>query len=640
MFGTPVFFLRMVNNPLNVPKLWLLWTGLTIVVVIRVLELIQGGHASGLRRAWVPATAMAVPLSIGWLASPYKGWALFGLYDRFQGLIPYLAVGLLALLVADAFKGKIEEIGWALSFSAGIVGAYAVVQVLGLDPLDWARAGEGTTSDASSTIGNPNFVGGFLAMTLPVAAALLVVRPDRRRLAGVLGALGLGGWIVSFSQGAWAAGLAGLVLSSGLYLARRGRWIKPSAVLVASLIGTAVIGQVALGVATGGGRLVPGTVLLRSEAWQGASSMIADAPLLGRGPNAYAIEGTHHRTQADAIRVGYDYPNDPHSVLLAFATAAGVLGAIGFVSIIVWVGVAARRIEPEDIWGAALIGAIAAYVIQSLVSIDEVSLRVTFWALLGALAAHTAREKQPTPEPAAKGRQKRKRTKREPLRAPIAVGATSLIGLVAVWGSWRFLIADAHAWWGVGDAARGDVVAAASNFDSAISLRGDNEYRRLKGLRLGAQITSAPDRWSDLYPEVRGAFDFLDNYPDVSRIVEQARFLQSAVPLDENAVEESAAAWARAHQLDPLNPLIAVEYTSVLLQLGKAEAANEMLQGYEDVVGNNYPQYWGALALTRLEVGDQAAAEDALSRGLALGPENPWVVAAQQTLSAGEENDG
>lgn len=636
--GVPVIFVRMVNDPINVPKLALIFLGVSLVAAIRAIELLQGASANSLKRAWFPAAAVVVPLLAAWIASPYKGWALFGLYDRFQGLVPYLAVAVMAILVADAFTGKIEQVAWALVISGSVVGFYAVVQVLGLDPLTWARAEE-AASDAGSTIGNPNFTGGFLAMTLPLSVGLWQFQPGNRRTVAILSVLSLSGWVVTFSQGAWAAGGAGVLLTFGVLMANRVPRARVAATVAVFLVAGLVAGQVLFGAIRGPGPFVPGTVLLRAEAWKGAAAMASEDLLLGRGPNAYAIEGAHHRTQADALRLGYDYPNDPHSVFLAMLTSAGVVGAIGFLCLLGWILRRSVRIRDGDILGAAILGAIAAYLVQSLVSIDELSLRFTFWALVGVLGSLTVLEQEPVESSNASVRRKRRNRirKKEPMKYPIAVTAISLGALVSVWLTGRFFIADAYALQGVVHALRGEVKDAQSDLDRALDLRNEVEYRRLYGLRIGAAALQSPESGGSVVEPVKEAFMFLDGLPNVSMLAERARILQAVAVFDDSSLDDSLEVWEQAHRLDPFNPRIGVEMAGVLLQLERSEDARKILEPYADDVGDRFAEYWGALALVRAQAGEERIARDALDRGLALDPQDPWVREAS-LLIEGEES--
>ncbi len=225
--GVPLVFLRFTQDPFNVPKLALLAVGVAIALGIRIVEVALGAPVdlTTLKRIGIPAAAVAVPLIVSWLLSDYRSWALFGNYGRFQGLVPYLLCAVLGILIADAFRDEPERLIKALVIAGAVVGGYAIVQIVGADPFAWQRFG--VARDALSTTGNPNFTGGFLAMCMPLALAFGASDESRRSFAIKAGVVILPGWIVTFSQGAWAAGLTGLVLVGGFLLSRRIRASAP-----------------------------------------------------------------------------------------------------------------------------------------------------------------------------------------------------------------------------------------------------------------------------------------------------------------------------------------------------------------------------------------------------------------------------
>ena len=179
--GVPAFFFRGVVDPFGIPKLALLAVGISVVVALRGMEILQGSTRAGLDRMLIPAAALTLPLVVSWGLSPYRSWALLGAHGRLQGLLPYLFVIVFGILVADAFRGRAGQLAMAMSWAGAIVGGYAAMQTVGLDPFEWSLFGSPT--EAVSTTGNPNFTGGFLGIAMPVAMALVIHDRGRRRVA-------------------------------------------------------------------------------------------------------------------------------------------------------------------------------------------------------------------------------------------------------------------------------------------------------------------------------------------------------------------------------------------------------------------------------------------------------------------------
>lgn len=633
IFLVPLAFHRSTLDQMNVPKLTVLIIGVSLVAALRVIELIQGTDGSDLRRLWIPGGAMATALTVTWLLSPYRGWALFGAYERLQGLIPYLVIITLGVLVADAFGGRVAPVAWTLVASAALVGAYGVLQVLRLDPITWTRPGV-----AVSTVANPNFTGGFLGICLPVALALWFSEPARRKLVLALALPLVAGLIVTFSQGGWAAGLAGSAIVAGAHFRSRIKHARVLALALATVIALAAAGQVGLGVIDRDSRLVPPTVLLRSEAWVGGIRMGVDKLPFGSGPNSYAIEGPQYRMPVDALRINYNYPDDPHNVFLALLSGAGILGALAFLVVAGFTLVTALRWPDAPVLAVGFLGAVFAYFVQSLVSVDEITLRVALWVTLGCWVAARA----PVPEPAAVGskaaRRRKARTRREPLRAPFAVAAVAILGVWgALWGL-GFAVADAQAWHGMQLIGRGSPPQGAAELARASDFRDDFEYRRQYSLLLGQASLRMADEQRELgeqlFESAVSRYDHLDDFPHILRIVESARVLDAGSTFDPTFNERSLDAYERISRLDPYNPLIAMEMSAVLVELGRTDEALEAIEPFEEVVPERYREFWGGVALVHAAAGEATEAERAIELALAIDPRDRRALLAQELLDS------
>jgi len=127
-------------------------------------------------------------------------------------------------LCADrASQGKVLA---AVLFGAALNALYGLMQSLGLDPVHWAETFDGR---ASGFFGNPNFLGGHLALALPLALAL-ALDPERAAAghAGRWAALArwalvwllAAGLLASQTRGAWVGAAAGCVLALAGFWAR------------------------------------------------------------------------------------------------------------------------------------------------------------------------------------------------------------------------------------------------------------------------------------------------------------------------------------------------------------------------------------------------------------------------------------
>ena len=625
----PLLFLRNLSDPINIPKLGLLITCVALVTAVRVAELLQTKDWDRLRLLAVPAVALGAPLLVGWAFSPYKGWALWGVYPRMLGLLPYLVVILFGVLLADTFRGEASTVAWALAGAGGVAGAYAILQFFGLDPFEWTVKGTETSELVVATLGNPNFAGAFFAIVLPLGLTLFLLVPERRVLAGGTTVLILMGMILAGSEAAWAAGLAGVAVVMGFFLVPRWRFARLAAAGVVLAIVVVVAGSVVLAMADVAESKIPATIQRRAEWWEAAVDMATASPLVGRGPNAFALEHPQYRTAEDVAQVGLDITDDPHSVFLSFLTAAGALGALGYLVVVGWVVRSARATPGDALLAGGFLGAITAYFVQSLVSIDTVALRVAGWTALAGFAAARA----PALVAKAKSKSQKKKAAREPLRGLPALPVLLLLAVAGIWVGAQLILKDAtfrHAGNLLQD---GKGQAALVAYESSVSFNGNPHYRRAYGRLLGqVAVAGGTANGEPFIERARESFDFVHHLPQVHAALDYAETLKNWAEIDASASAEAADTYLLAASYDPMDPAALSEAASGLRDLA---AHDKVIALLEPVVTQlDDAELWGQLALAQAESGDRSAAEASLARALAL---NPSGTAAQQAQTILEE---
>ena len=274
------------RDQFNTPKVALLIIGVTIVGSIRCAEIIQGASLSGLGRLAVPALCFSIPFFLAWLASPDRGYSLSGAdYGRYQGLIPYLLAVALGVLVADAFAGRAHQVVWALGVAGTIVAGIRDPSVPGCgDPrrVWWVMGLHGHLDSRESQF-HRRFHRDLSLRAMAPFCMEKGARVDIARAMVYVMAIGLGR---SFTQGAWAAGVAGVAVAMGAVLVRKWRWTRTAGTIVAVLIALGTVG-VALVSLTGLEYRVLSTARIRALTWETALRATEAEPLLGHGLNTF-----------------------------------------------------------------------------------------------------------------------------------------------------------------------------------------------------------------------------------------------------------------------------------------------------------------------------------------------------------------
>ena len=555
--AVPVVFVRYMNDAINVPKLTTLMIAVAVVSCVRFAEWLIGGDKPDLDRITAPAIAIAGALTIGWLFSPYKGWSLWGNYPRFVGLLPYLVAIAFGVLLFDSFKKDPAPIAWALMASGAVVGGYATIQALGLDPLEWNVRGSNAGNITSSTLGNPNFVGGFLAMVLSLGVGMLYIAIERRALAISLLAPIVLGWLVSRSESGLAAGLAGVAIVLGFALTPRWNRARALGAIASAVVFIGVVGSVLLNM-TRDEPVLSTTIDRRADWWQGAAAMAGGSPLVGRGPGVFALEGPKHRTVDDGRIAGFDFTDDPHSLWLVFLTSAGVIGFVGLLIAIGWLLREGAGLKRTDMLGAAFLGALVAYVVQASVSVDTVALRTSFWAVAAGLLATRALADAPPDRTTSRRETRTSRESRFTTRNLVAAGTVCVLGLGAVWWSVRFAISDLRFRHALDLVAAGRGTEALDEFDAAMSFRLEPYYQRVYGRTIGSIAVGfaeqgESDQAEELFERADAAFSYTRDLPHANSIVDHARLLLGWSDTHPAAHREAMVLFDRALVLDPNN---------------------------------------------------------------------------------------
>jgi hypothetical protein len=331
---------------------------------------------------------------------------------------------------------------------------------------------------------------------------------------------------------------------------------------MAGLLAALAVGAILFTIVSSDRGPVPATLASRGEWWQAAAHLTGHSPLVGRGPGAYAAEGARYRTEQDARTVGFDFTDDPHSVILSFATAAGVLGAAGFLLAAGWFVRFGLRLPDDALLPAAFFGGVVAYLVQASISIDTVALRTAFWTVAGGLVASALPAVRNAAAPVGK---KARKIVQPPLRAPLALGALASVASVTVLWSLNFVISDGRIYKGTVLFSQGLVTEGMQQMDTAIGFRADNRYREVYGDLLG-QVALSVARSDDpslhahtqeFYDKARETFAFLEAFPDANATFEYARFIQSWAAQEDRALApEALRLYELALSRDPKNPAL------------------------------------------------------------------------------------
>jgi len=362
-----------------------------------------------------------------------------------EGLVAALFLGamLTVMLMAGSLAAR-DLVLDSIMIAASIAGLYGIAQYLGFDPVEWASH---FRPRVFSTLGNPVFLGNYLAAVFPLVFArwLVTEREETKDLLTLLLAVLALGIFLSWTRSSWFGLAAGTTVQVLLLAAdERGRALfAANRVWLLSAIVAVAIGLTLVSSASVGGR-PPVPVLERlSDAVnpQGYSArfrlvnaevcalVARQHPVLGAGLGAYPAEYPLRRlrTRAALGSPGHffasqeTYAHDDHLQILAELGIVGLGLWIWFLACALRWAAAVHR--AGDWFGLAAAGVIVTVAVDGLMNFP---LRVVpsgwvFFATIGLLAV--GRRTGP-PEPAPRLRQ---------TAAWIIVAAAGALSIRPIW---------------------------------------------------------------------------------------------------------------------------------------------------------------------------------------------------------------
>ena len=416
-------------DPINLPKFVILGT-CGFAAIGNLAPYVKRMINSEARNLAFSVMAFLIVLLLVLFTSDANVWAqVFGAYGRNTGLLAY--IGLALMLASVVFVSNLHFVRtliWVL-ISTGIVNAiYGMVQWSGNDPINWNNP----YNPIVGTLGNPNFVSAHLGIA-GLASLALVLEKSRALVSRVVL---LGNIVVSLfviersnsSQGLLVFALGSTIILYSRFLRtfhsiiRFAYWFVVVGVSVVGVFGILNKGPLA-------SYLYQVSVTYRGDYWRAGWKMTMDNPLFGVGLDSYGDWYRFSRTEAAALRRGPDVTsNSAHNVFLDISSNGGflLLGAyLLIMGLIVRSGLRVlRKSKDFDAVGVGLVSAWLAYVIQSVISINQLGLAIWGWVLGGAIIGYDLyRDRPVAPKISVKKGQR-------PEQVPAAVVLTGTLGIV------------------------------------------------------------------------------------------------------------------------------------------------------------------------------------------------------------------
>ena len=334
--------------------------------------------------------SLLVPIFASGTEVAQQFWGAFG---RNTGFLTYFSLAILTWAASNAssdlFGAKVIK---SLIVTAIIVTIYCLIQIGGYDPVNWSMM------DTFATLGNINFLSAFLGLSSITALAMLFTKETTSmwRLSSAL--LVLSGLPIIWSTGsiqglmmfALGAYLVVFFFIKSLLKTRVFVWLY----LLAGAIGTYFGLRGLRNEGPLASFLFQPSVTFREDYIHAGWEMMVLKPWTGVGLDSYGDWYRQARGEISTLRtVSERVSNSAHNIFLDLASGGGVLVVLLYLLFYVLCFIQCfkyiRRTPKFDPIFVALFSSWCAYILQALISINQIGVGVWGALLLGALVRYT-----------------------------------------------------------------------------------------------------------------------------------------------------------------------------------------------------------------------------------------------------------
>jgi O-antigen ligase len=393
-------------DPINVPKFWML-----LIFGFAVLAVLISDFKGLIQRRNMAVLAASMLLAV-WMLLAFLfndapiSQQLFGTNGRNTGLLTYIAFAVLFIgsaLATNKYSARYILIAISATLIVNVI--YGFLQAIGSDPVTWSNP----YSSVIGTFGNPNFAAAFLGMGVAFALPFAIARETKlkyRLLAICYVLLALFDISKSDAQqglivAALSAGLIGFFWLRSIFTNPLIRFSYLGFGLIVTILG--ILGTLQKGPLQS--ILYKPSVTYRGDYWQAGLVMLRENPLFGVGLDSYGDYYRSARTIEATLRRGPStVSNAAHNVFIDIGATAGIVALIAYLLVIL-LGFRAmwnisKKMKNFDSFVVAIFVGWVGYLVQSIISINNIALGIWGWVLPGILIGieRWKADEKPAPE--------------------------------------------------------------------------------------------------------------------------------------------------------------------------------------------------------------------------------------------------
>jgi len=477
----PLIISTKTSSIFALPKFILLLSGTVIITLFWLIKLLFSAELKiKLGVLELAAIILFILISLSFILSINYSTSLFGDYTRFEGFFTYLAYVSLFIVAGQLAwnNQRIIYLAYFLVTGASIVSAIGILQYFGYNII--SVNAHFNIHRSSGMFGNPSLLAGYLVLVFPVSLALFF----RARDSIITALLGLASLLIfiatmtSFTRGGW---LAILLTTLIFFIWSRKNWFQKKAKIIAvifTMLSTILLLLVYTSTASSEINLVDriksatqpssGSLGTRWEIWRGSLELIKERPLLGSGPDTFALVFPRHKSAKLTASQSYHELNDnAHNYLLQIAVTLGIPALLIFIFIFVRsLSISGKGLDEESslIYRGLLVGVLG-YLITVSFEVAIIGATFIIWIIFGIAASFSERNDYKFPINLSVG-----------VRQTSVVSVTIVSVILIIFIS-RIYVADTYFKSGKIFLAAGNYNASVTSYEHAISVNSNfNEY--------------------------------------------------------------------------------------------------------------------------------------------------------------------
>lgn len=383
-------------DPINLPKMLVIVTGASILLIPLILELREIKEVKKSFPSLVLLFLLLLTASM--FSNPVNVWQqLWGTWGRSTGLLSYWAFFILLMTAyLLAIKSNVESIRITFERLSYFISAYTLAQAADLDPINWSQ------KLMVATLGNINFMSSFLGL----ASCSMFVRIICEKIS-VTSKVHFAIFITLNSFLIWISGsIQGIgVVAAGISLTVAFKirsefgfrksiyWlitVVPAGLTV--LLGTAGVGPLS--------KLEQETVVFRLDYWRAGIRMTIENWVNGVGLDSYGDYYEQYRDMDAVFRTGPQrVTNTAHNIFLDVASGSGMVIGLLFLMIFAVTLIKIYRMLKQgqnsstDIAFASIF---AGFIVFCFVSINQIGVGVWGFIVMGCLNGVNLRKEKHT----------------------------------------------------------------------------------------------------------------------------------------------------------------------------------------------------------------------------------------------------